>query len=143
MQNIAIERLTIPTTQRSEMVDITDRINAFLRIKRVTSGYVIVYSPHTTAGVCINENADPDVKRDVLQKLEAMIPKSEAFYNHAEGNSDSHVKTILTGNSVMILIEAGKLVLGQWQGIYLCDFDGPRKREVLVKLISLDPVASD
>jgi secondary thiamine-phosphate synthase enzyme len=95
----------------------------------------IVYVPHTTAAVTINENADPDVKHDMLAKLSELIPKTEKYYRHSEGNSDSHVKTALVGNSVTVLIEGGRLVLGQWQGIYFCEFDGPRSREMHVKLV--------
>ncbi len=86
----------------------------------------------------INENADPDVRHDVLRKLEELIPKSERYYRHGEGNSDAHVKTSLVGNSAMVLIENGKLVLGRWQGIYFCEFDGPREREMIVKLVRTD-----
>lgn len=96
---------------------------------------IIIYVPHTTAAVTINENADPDVKSDFLAKLSAMIPKNETYYEHNEGNSDSHVKTALVGNSATVLVERGQLVLGTWQGIYFCEFDGPRNREVLVKIV--------
>jgi len=98
---------------------------------------------HATAAVTINENADPDVKHDLLQKLETMIPKHEAYYQHGEGNSDSHVKTSLVGNSVTVLIERGKLVLGTWQGIQFCEFDGPRTRNYQVKLVSFDRSQND
>lgn len=102
----------------------------------MVDGYAIVYVPHTTAAVTINENADPDVKSDMLKKLETLIPRREPYYEHGEGNSDSHVKTSLVGNSATVLIEDGKLVLGQWQGIYFCEFDGPREWEMMVKIIS-------
>ena len=103
----------------------------------------IVFVPHTTASVTINENADPDVKTDLLAKLNAMIPKNESYYDHNEGNSDSHVKTALVGNSATVLIEQGQLVLGTWQGIYFCEFDGPRSRQFDVKLIDFraDPIS--
>ena len=96
---------------------------------------MIVYIPHTTAAVTINENYDADVKHDLLAKLAALIPKSEQYYQHDEGNSDSHLKTALVGNSATILIENGKLVLGRWQGVYFCEFDGPRDRDVIVKIV--------
>ena len=96
----------------------------------------MVYVPHTTAAVSINENADPDVKHDVVKKLEELIPQAESYYRHGEGNSDSHLKTILTGPSVTLIIDAGRLVLGMWQGIYFCEYDGPRTREYLVKVVS-------
>ncbi len=91
--------------------------------------------PHTTAAVTINENADPDVKSDMLHKLETLVPKHESYYQHGEGNSDSHVKTSLVGNSVTVLVESGRLVLGRWQGIYFCEFDGPRTRQMQVKVV--------
>jgi secondary thiamine-phosphate synthase enzyme len=121
------------------MVEVTDEVQNAIRRKRISDGYVIVYVPHTTAAVTINENADPDVRHDMLAKLEAMIPKDESYYRHGEGNSDSHVKASLVGSSVTVLIDGGKLVLGRWQGIYFCEFDGPRDREMMIKIVSLDP----
>lgn len=131
-----VETSTLQTHVRSEMIDVTSRVQAIVTKHGVTDGYVIVYVPHTTAAVTINENADPDVKSDMLKKLETLIPKREPYYQHAEGNSDSHVKTSLVGNSITVLIEAGELVLGRWQGIYFCEFDGPREREMKVKVFS-------
>ena len=139
MPRFPTAREAIPTQWPSQMIDVTDRVQKLVHQNRVNEGYVIVYVPHTTAAVTINENADPDVKIDMLKKLETMIPRRESFYQHAEGNSDSHVKTALLGNSATVLIEAGKLVLGQWQGIYFCEFDGPRQREMIVKLVDLNP----
>ena len=127
---------TVTTHARSEMIDVTARVRKIVAAQGVTDGYVIVYVPHTTAAVTINENADPDVKSDLLQKLQALIPKHEPYYAHGEGNSDSHVKTSLVGNSATVLIEGGKLVLGRWQGIYFCEFDGPRQREMVVKVFA-------
>lgn len=101
----------------------------------VQSGYVIVYVPHTTAGVTINENADPDVVHDMLLQLDQMVPWSQPFYRHMEGNTASHVKASMMGSSATIFIEDGRLVLGTWQGIYLCEFDGARTRKVHVKII--------
>jgi secondary thiamine-phosphate synthase enzyme len=126
------------TRTRSEMLDVTDRVQRIVSSHRVTAGMAIVYVPHTTAAATINENADPDVRHDMLKKLETLVPKHESYYQHGEGNSDSHVKTSLVGNSVTVLVEAGQLVLGRWQGIYFCEFDGPRDREMLVKLVSFD-----
>ena len=125
---------SVTTHARSEMIDVTARVQKIVAKQNVADGYVIVYVPHTTAAVTINENADPDVKADMLKKLETLIPKREPYYEHAEGNSDSHVKTSLVGNSATVLIENGKLVLGRWQGIYFCEFDGPREREMYVKV---------
>lgn len=127
---------TVKTRQRCEMVDVTDRVRQVVRQQGIQSGMVIVYVPHTTAAVTINENADPDVKHDMLQKLETLVPERESYYQHAEGNSDSHVKTALVGNSVTVLVDGGRLVLGRWQGIYFCEFDGPRQREMIVKAVA-------
>ncbi len=124
----------VRTRQRSEMIDVTRRVEAVVGQVGVREGMVVAYVPHTTAAVTINENADPDVKHDMLRKLSELIPKHEDYYRHGEGNSDSHVKTSLVGNSVMVLIEKGRLVLGRWQGIYFCEFDGPRNREMVVKI---------
>jgi secondary thiamine-phosphate synthase enzyme len=130
-----IMKLKVPTQERNQMVDVTAQVAQLLQRERIEDGVVMVYSPHTTAGVCIQENADADVKSDLLAKLSALIPKSEGFYRHAEGNSDSHLKTVVTGNSVQVMIEGGKLLLGRWQGIYFCEFDGPRERELWLKPI--------
>lgn len=142
MQTLPLQTLSVRTTTRSEMLDVTDRLAKFARSNNVLEGMLIVYVPHTTAAVTINENADPDVRHDMLRKLETLIPKQEAYYRHGEGNSDSHVKTSLVGNSSTVLVERGKLVLGRWQGVYFCEFDGPREREMHVKLIKFGP-ASD
>ena len=129
---------SLQTQSRSQMLDITDKVQRRIAIERIQEGLAIVHVPHTTAAVTINENADPDVKHDLLKKLETLIPKSEPYYQHGEGNSDSHVKTSLVGNSVTVLIERGKLLLGTWQGIQFCEFDGPRSRKFVVKLVSFD-----
>lgn len=135
MQGYPSTTLTVPTQSRSQMVDVTRLVRREVGAG-IASGYVIVYVPHTTAGVTIQENADPDVQHDLLRKLDALVPKQEPYYRHGEGNSDSHMKTALVGNSVTVLVENGQLVLGRWQGIYLCEFDGPRERQVIVKRIS-------
>ncbi|MEO6437534.1 MAG: secondary thiamine-phosphate synthase enzyme YjbQ [Tepidisphaeraceae bacterium] len=135
MQAYAIAKVGVKTTQRSEIVDVTDLVRRVARQNNVTAGMAIVYVPHTTAAVTINENYDPDVKHDLLRKLDELIPKAESYYRHGEGNSDSHVKTSLVGNSATVLIERGDLALGQWQGVYFCEFDGPREREVWVKVV--------
>lgn len=127
--------LKVPTSARAEMVDVTARLVQAIQRSEITDGLAIVSVPHTTAGVAINENADPDVRRDVIAKLDRLIPKDEPFYRHGEGNSDSHVKTILTGNSVLVLIANGRPLLGRWQGVYLMEFDGPRTRDVVVRLV--------
>ena len=134
---------TIKTRSRGEMLEITDRVQRHVTAERIEDGMAIVYVPHTTAAITINENADPDVKHDMLAKLGEMIPKEESYYDHGEGNSDSHVKTSLVGSSVTVLIEGGKLILGTWQGIQFCEFDGPRTRSFLVKLVSFDRAVPD
>ena len=133
--SIPIHRETIRTGGRSEMIDVTERVQRVVREAHVTSGYAIICIPHTTAAVTINENADPDVRHDLLRKLEELIPKSERYYQHGEGNSDSHIKSSLIGTSATIIVENGALVLGSWQGIYFCEFDGPRTRTVQVQTI--------
>ena len=143
MQTLPLQTINVRTSQRSEMLDVTDRVNKLVRSNNMLEGMAIVYVPHTTAAVTINENADPDVKHDMLKKLETLIPKEEAYYLHVEGNSDSHVMTSLVGNSVMVLVERGRLVLGRWQGIYFCEFDGPREREMMVKLVKFGAGAND
>ena len=142
LKSFRIHSETVETTQRNQIVDVTERIAKFVRQRGVKDGMLIVYSPHTTASVTINENYDPTVKSDMLQKLSKLVPHHETYYEHDEGNSDSHVKTAMVGNSATILIQDGRLVLGRWQGIYFCEFDGPRTRELMVKLLSFDP-ASD
>ena len=138
MNPISLVTESVKTQSRNQMLDVTDRVRDLIMQCSIRFGMAIVFVPHTTAAITINENADPDVKSDLLQKLSALIPKNEAFYEHNEGNSDSHLKTSLVGNSVTVLIENGVLVLGRWQGIYFCEFDGPRDREMMIKLISFD-----
>lgn len=125
---------TIRTQQREQFVEITDEVQRFVSDAGVQTGLVVVYVPHTTAGVTINENADPDVVHDMLLTLRRLIPKDAAGYRHGEGNSDSHVKASLMGSSCQVFVESGKLVLGVWQGIYFCEFDGPRTRTVHFQL---------
>ncbi len=143
MQSLPLQTLTVRTTNRSEMLDVTDRLAKLARANNLLEGMLIVYVPHTTAAVTINENADPDVRHDMLRKLETLIPKHEGYYRHAEGNSDSHVKTSLVGNSVTVLVERGRLVLGRWQGVYFCEFDGPRERELMVKVVRFGAANTD
>lgn len=126
--------LQVKTTRREELIDITDRIEELVKRSGIDSGMVVCFVPHTTAAVTINENADPDVTRDILYKLGKDIPKLDG-YHHAEGNSDSHVKSSLFGCSETILIESGRLLLGRWQGIYFCEFDGPRDRRLIVRIV--------
>ncbi len=130
-----IQELEVPTTRRDEMIDVTPLVERAVAATGVRQGLAIVHVPHTTAAITINENADPDVKHDLLRKLSEMIPRHETYYRHGEGNSDSHVKTSLVGNMVTLLIEEGRLVLGTWQGIQFCEFDGPRRRKLQVKVV--------
>ena len=136
MYNYPVATESLDTSARSQMIEVTEAVRQLVAREKVSDGMVIVYVPHTTAAVTINENADPDVKHDMLAKLETLIPQRESYYRHGEGNSDSHVKTSLVGNSVTVLVEGGKLVLGTWQGIQFCEFDGPRRRDVVIKLVS-------
>ncbi len=124
---------TIKTAARSEMIDITGRVAALVRESGINQGTCQAFVPHTTAAVTINENADPDVPRDILAALDRIVPLS-AGYRHAEGNAAAHVKASLFGSSQTLLIEDGSLVLGTWQSLFFCEFDGPRTRKVLVKL---------
>lgn len=125
----------ISTARRSQLIDITATVQDFVRQCEVSDGVCIVFVPHTTAGITINENADPSVKDDIVTKLTDLLPR-EDNYRHAEGNSDAHIKASLTGSSVTILIEKGRLILGTWQGIMFCEYDGPRQRHYIVKVQS-------
>ena len=126
---------SVPTHNRTEMVDITSDVQKIVQESKQQEGLCCVFIPHTTAGITINENADPSVQKDVLQELNKVIP-FEDNYSHLEGNSAGHIKSSLIGSSVNIIIENGKLKLGTWQGIYFCEFDGPRNRKAWVKIIS-------
>lgn len=130
-------RLQVDTTARAQMVDITDRVREVVRASGIGSGLCLVFCPHTTAGVTVNENADPDVRHDLLLALENAVPAEAAAgrYRHGEGNSDAHVKASLVGSSQLLPVEGGALVLGTWQGVFLCEFDGPRRRAVHVKVM--------
>src|SRR4030067_1091432 len=121
-----IKKIEVKTSRRSEMIDITGQVQTIVTQSKLPSGICTIYIPHTTAAVTINENADPSVKRDILEFLEKDIPHS-AVYHHTEGNADSHIKASLVGSSASILFEGGKLLLGTWQGIFFCEFDGPRQ----------------
>ena len=122
------------TNKSDEMIDITDILRKEVRDSGVESGLLFVFIPHTTAGISINENADRDVKRDILYKLDKLVPEDEG-YLHFEGNSHSHIKASLMGFSETILIEDSDLKLGTWQGVYFCEFDGPRTRKFYTKII--------
>ncbi|MCP4161042.1 MAG: YjbQ family protein [Deltaproteobacteria bacterium] len=131
---MSFKEINLITSQRTEMVDITHRVSTIISDLNVSNGIVTVFSQHTTAAITINENADPSVKNDMLKSLNKLIPFDDS-YSHLEGNSAAHIKTTLTGLSVTIPIENGKMALGIWQGIYFCEFDGPRKRKFSIKII--------
>ncbi len=124
--------IEIRTRDRDQMIDITERVASAVKDSGVQEGVATVYVPHTTAGVTINENADPSVVHDVLAALEAAVPHRQSFYRHGEGNSAAHVKSSLVGCSAEVLIRGGQLLLGTWQGIYFCEFDGPRSRTAVI-----------
>ncbi len=128
--------ISVSTHKRGELLDVTVDVSRAVRDADLNSGCVICYVPHTTAGITIQENADPDVVHDFLFKLEELVPRHEAAYRHGEGNSDAHIKASMVGSSVTVLVEGGRLVLGTWQGIYFCEFDGPRSRKMQVKCMA-------
>jgi secondary thiamine-phosphate synthase enzyme len=126
--------LSVKTQERTELVDITSEINQLVKKSGVDQGLCMLFVPHTTAAVTINESADPSVKSDMLKVLNQIIPW-EADYRHLEGNSAAHIKTTLVGSSELIAIENRKLVLGTWQGVFFCEFDGPRSRKLHVRIV--------
>lgn len=130
-----MKEISLQTSSRFEMIDITARVQKAISEEKIESGICLVYTPHTTAAITINENADPDVPRDILAALDKAIPLN-ANYRHMEGNSAAHVKSSLVGASELVIIENGRLVLGTWQSIFFCEFDGPRTRKVFIKVLS-------
>jgi secondary thiamine-phosphate synthase enzyme len=132
-----MKTLSVKTVRRTQLLDITRKIEEYVTQSGVKSGLCHLYVPHTTAGIAINEHADPDVASDVEEIFNRLIPHN-GQYRHAEGNTDSHMKGILSGSSQTVFIANGKLALGTWQGVFLCEFDGPRSRRVFVK-ITPDP----
>ena len=130
-----METLRVKTERRTQLIDVTEHVQRAVTQSGVKLGVCYVYVPHTTAGVMINEHADPDVATDVETTLDKLVPRSGA-YRHGEGNSDSHIKAAIVGTSQMVFIEGGKLSLGTWQGIFFCEFDGPRERKLQVKVVA-------
>ena len=130
-----IERFSVKTRSRTEMVDVNSQVAAIVRESGIDEGLCTVYEPHTTAGVTINENADPDVPRDIVDELNKVIPFNDN-YRHVEGNSAAHIKATLVGSSATVLVSKGQLVLGTWQSVFFCEFDGPRSRSVIVRVSS-------
>ncbi|MCK8817916.1 secondary thiamine-phosphate synthase enzyme YjbQ [Natroniella sulfidigena] len=129
-----LKQFSVKSTQKTELVDLTARVKKIVKEVGIKSGLCTIYIPHTTAGITINENADPTVKEDILKQVNTVIP-FEDNYQHLEGNSAAHIKATLFGSSEQIIIEQGDLLLGTWQGIYFAEFDGPRTRKVHIKLI--------
>ncbi len=129
-----MDTFEVRSQAESQMIEITDQVARLVAGAKVAAGVVHVYTPHTTAAVTINENADPSVVHDLLADLDRLVPRRQSYYRHAEGNSASHLKSSLVGCCQTVLIEGGRLVLGTWQGIYFCEFDGPRTRRVHVRL---------
>jgi secondary thiamine-phosphate synthase enzyme len=124
----------VDTTARNQLIDITGKIQKTIFNSGISDGTIVVYCPHTTAAITINENADPDVVHDILLTLSELIPHHRSGYKHSEGNSDAHVKSSLVGCSITAIISDRKLQLGRWQGIYFCEFDGPRRRTVHIQI---------
>ncbi len=125
--------IVIRSTRNVEFIDITSKLQEAVSASGVKEGVCLVYVPHTTAGVTINENADPSVVTDIINKLSELVPQSSA-YKHTEGNAPGHIKSTLVGCSVSIPVSGGKLMLGTWQGVFFCEFDGPRQRRVVIRV---------
>lgn len=131
-----MKQLSIITKKRIEIIDITNEINGLLKKLGIIRGICYLYVPHTTSGITINENADPAVKQDILDTLERIAP-SHSDYHHKEGNADAHIKSSIIGVSLSLFIENGRLVLGTWQSVFFCEFDGPRTRSLLIEVAPL------
>lgn len=125
----------IRTTRKNEIIDLTRKVGEIVNEHGVRDGIVVVYCPHTTAGIAINENADPDVKKDVLMRMSDVFPWEHPDDRHLEGNTAAHLKAMAVGSSQTVIIDGGRLLLGRWQGLYFCEFDGPRNRQVFAKII--------
>lgn len=130
------KQFDLKTDRRDQMIDVTNEIEAFINENDVEEGMIVISSLHTTAGITVNENADPDVKTDMLMRLDELYPWDHPEDRHAEGNTASHLKTSTVGHAQTLIISGGKLELGTWQGVYFCEFDGPRRRKFLVKIIT-------
>ncbi|TXT62393.1 MAG: hypothetical protein BAJALOKI3v1_600014 [Promethearchaeota archaeon] len=130
---IKFKRIEVKTTEREILLDITDKIKKIVNESAIAEGVCRIFVPHTTAGITINENADPSVKHDIIQHLKELIPKN-ADFSHREGNSDAHIKSTLIGPTLTVLIHEGSLILGTWQGLMFAEYDGPRNRKVYVQI---------
>jgi secondary thiamine-phosphate synthase enzyme len=131
-----LQTFDVRTSTREEMVDVTALVRSAVKRRQTERGLAVVFCPHTTAGVTLQENTDPTVRSDLLLTLRRLVPKDSPGFQHGEGNSDAHIKASVVGSQVMIPIDGGKLLLGHWQAIYLCEFDGPRARILQVKVIA-------
>lgn len=129
-----MKRIQVRTSKATEMVDITEKVERAIFEEEIAEGVCYLFVPHTTAGITINEGADPSVRQDILKELDQVIPQ-EDDYRHTEGNAAAHIKASLVGSSVVVFLQGGKLCLGTWQSLYLCEFDGPRRREVWMRII--------
>jgi secondary thiamine-phosphate synthase enzyme len=129
-----METVRLKTDRRTQLVDMTREVERAVAASGVASGVCYVYVPHTTAAVMINEHADPDVATDLEGVFDRLVP-NRGPYRHSEGNSDSHAKAVMVGTSQVVFVERGKLALGQWQGVFFCEFDGPRERKMFVKVV--------
>lgn len=132
-----MEKINLRTTKRIELIDITSKVEEIVSKSKIKEGVCFLFCPHTTAGLTINENYDPSVRQDIAQTLTRLIPL-DRDYAHTEGNADSHIKSSIFGSSLIVFIENGKLCFGTWQGIFFCEGDGPRNREVWLKLFPVD-----
>jgi len=132
---MAFKTVTVKTDKAQQFLDITPQVRLVVRESGVKSGVCRVFVPHTTAAVTINENADPDVRKDILNRLEQIAP-ADGAYLHSEGNAHAHIKASIVGSSVSVFVEAGQLVLGTWQSIFVCEFDGPRTRNLMIRVSS-------
>ncbi|NEX78462.1 YjbQ family protein [Bacillus thermocopriae] len=130
-----LKKFTLQTTQRDQMIEVTHQVQEFIHKNHMMEGAVVVYCPHTTAGITINENADPDVKRDMIRRFDEVYPWHHEQDRHLEGNTAAHMKASTVGTSQHVIVTEGRLLLGTWQGIYFCEFDGPRTRTFYVKII--------
>lgn len=130
-----MQTIIVKTDRRTQLVDVTAQVQRVVSASKIVHGTCHLYVPHTTAAIAINECADPDVARDVEGALERLVPHTGP-YRHSEGNADSHIKSVLVGASQVVFVEDGKLALGRWQGIFFCEFDGPRERKLIVKVIA-------
>ena len=129
-----MNQIQLSTAKKTEFIDITTKVEKIVETSKVANGLCVIFSPHTSAGLTINENADPSVRKDIINQLDNIAPRG-ANYAHLEGNADAHIKSSLVDSSLSVIIKDNTLVLGTWQGIYFCEFDGPRQRKVYVKII--------